>query len=107
MTDRNDTYADDADAAGKQDEVSQDQDALRDQDLDQAAGGIRAWKTGDAGFLFSITGINHNGSYSPAYVHRRPARTGGMGIFLDVDGNRRRPNGARNHYGSYHARRPP
>ena len=47
MTDRNDMYAADADAAGKQDETM-DADALRDQDLDQAAGGFHALKNGDA-----------------------------------------------------------
>ena len=59
MTDRNDTYADDADAAGKQDEVYQDQDALRDQDLDQAAGGVKRPRTGeDAGSASDWQGKN-------------------------------------------------
>jgi hypothetical protein len=40
MTDRNDMYAADADAAGKQDEMDRDPDILPDQDLDQAAGGV-------------------------------------------------------------------
>ena len=50
MTDRNDMYAADADAAGKQDEMDRDPDILPDQDLDQAAGGGRVFaaKTGDA-----------------------------------------------------------
>ena len=48
MTDRNDMYAADADAAGKQDEMDRDPDILPDQDLDQAAGGFHALKNGDA-----------------------------------------------------------
>ena len=48
MSDHSDyAYSDDADAAGKQDETM-DSDALRDQDLDQAAGGFRAKTGGDA-----------------------------------------------------------
>ena len=46
MTDRNDMYAADADAAGKQDEMDRDPDILPDQDLDQAAGGLAVLKTG-------------------------------------------------------------
>jgi hypothetical protein len=46
MSDHSDyAYSDDADAAGKQDETM-DPDALRDQDLDQAAGGLAVLKTG-------------------------------------------------------------
>ena len=48
MTDRNDMYAADADAAGKQDEMDRDPDILPDQDLDQAAGGSRLKTGGDA-----------------------------------------------------------
>ena len=49
MTDRNDMYAADADAAGKQDEMKRDPDILPDQDLDQAVGGLAALKKpGDA-----------------------------------------------------------
>ena len=48
MSDHSDyAYSDDADAAGKQDETM-DSDALRDQDLDKAAGGrgVTMAKTG-------------------------------------------------------------
>ncbi len=52
MSDRNanEQWFDSADDAAKQDDVAQDTDALRDQDLDQAAGGGRVFaaKTGDA-----------------------------------------------------------
>ena len=35
-----------ADAAAKRDEITSDQDAVSDQDLDQAAGGVTIAKTG-------------------------------------------------------------
>ena len=59
MSDHSDyAYSDDADAAGKQDETM-DSDALRDQDLDHAAGGLRAAKTGgDAGSASDWQGKN-------------------------------------------------
>jgi hypothetical protein len=48
MSDRNenDAYYGSADAASKQDEMDQDQGALADQDLDQAAGGLLHYKNG-------------------------------------------------------------
>jgi hypothetical protein len=50
MSDRsaNDKYYDSADDAAKQDESARDPDALRDQDLDQAAGGMFRKTGGDA-----------------------------------------------------------
>ena len=50
MTDRNanEQWFDSADDAAKQDEMDRDPDALRDQDLDHAAGGFRAKTGGDA-----------------------------------------------------------
>ena len=47
MSDHSDyAYSDDADAAGKQDEMDRDPDILPDQDLDHAAGGMSTYKTG-------------------------------------------------------------
>ena len=58
MTDRNDMYAADADAAGTQDEMKRDPDILPDQDLDQAAGGLYSFKTRDAGSASDWQGKN-------------------------------------------------
>ena len=59
MTDRNERYLDSADDAAKREELPPEQDALSDQDLDQAAGGLRAAKTGgDAGSASDWQGKN-------------------------------------------------
>ena len=53
-----DKYFDGADDAAR-DESARDPDALRDQDLDQASGGLRALKTGgDAGSASDWQGKN-------------------------------------------------
>ena len=55
----NDPFVDSADDVSKQDEMDRDPDILPDQDLDQASGGIRAWKTGgDAGSASDWQGKN-------------------------------------------------
>ena len=62
MSDRNenDAYYGSADAASKQDEMDQDQGALADQDLDQAAGGVNVNRKtgGDAGSASDLQGKN-------------------------------------------------
>ena len=60
MADRNpnDQYLDSADDAAKREELPPEQDALSDQDLDQAAGGLYSFKSRDAGSASDWQGKN-------------------------------------------------